>query len=91
MNYWLSYNEKLGTYRIDEVGKTLQVQSDDADYKTVGGSNSLEELKNFIQSMTLISLSNDIGEIKWYYKSLVSYFENRYSKLIIRNFESNDF
>jgi hypothetical protein len=90
-HYLLFYNEKTGAYRIDEVGKTLKAESDDADYKRVGGSNNLEELKNFVQSMTLISLSNDIGEVKWSHKSLVSYFENRFSKLIVRNFDSNDF
>jgi hypothetical protein len=91
MNFWLFYNEKSGAYRIDEVGKTLTTQSDDADYLIVGGSNSLQDLKSFIQTMTLISLSNKEGEIRWYHKSLVEYFERRFSKLVIRNFDENDF
>jgi hypothetical protein len=95
MQYWLSYNENIGFYRIDEVGKTLMSQDDDADYKKIGGSDNLQELKDFVEKMTLIHLSIDL--INWQihhnltFDAVLSCFNKRFDNLIIRVCERSSF
>ena len=90
--YWLYYNESTGQFKINEVGKTITSMPDDADFKKVGGSNSLGFLISFCQVLAImspLSIAQIESGSKFSYNQCRDFFATSKSNIVFNIYPRN--